>query len=830
MEVRQQSGKDSGIEGQSNDTSKFHFENILQDCRFALRQLRRNPGFALTAILILVLGISASVSIFGFVDAALLKPLPYSDNSRLVGVSGRIALGPQYNISYLDYQDFKKDNKVFTSLDVYQGTDFLLNTSEGTRRTDGANVSAGFFRTLGVAPVIGRDFLPTEDAPEAPRTVILSYATWQKRFGGHKEVLGQTVILDGVQSTIIGVLPQDFHFAPAGSPEFWMTVNPSGNCEQRRICHDLKGIAHLRDGVSVETALANLESIAQQLEMQYPDSNRGQGVFVMPLTDVIVGDIRPILLVLLSGTGLLMLMACVNVSSLLLVRSEIRRREIAIRGALGASNIRLILQFVTEGLLLVGTSTIIGVAMGYVTMKLLVRLIPKDMLDRMPYLNALGINLHVVLFACCIIVIAGLIFAFAPTFRLSLWDIHGGLASASRGSAGTVWRKLGSNLVVIELATATVLLVCAGLLGHSFYRLLHVDIGIKAEHLATLDVEGLESGYTTDDQKIALERQILTRLRQLPGVTSVGLSNSLPVNGNGPFMSLQVVGRPVLDEHNDVNLREVSPAYLSTLQARLLSGRHFTENDDAAKPRVAIINQALAKQYFPGENPLGKQISYSKSQRPPMEIVGIIENVKEGPLEEATWPTIYIPFEQHPERSFSVVVRTSQAEDAALSMLSGAIRQIDPSIALSGESTMVENINDSESAYLHRSSAWLVAGFAVLALLLGVVGLYGVVEYSVSQRTREIGVRLALGAQRNSVYRLILKEAGLLIAMGIGVGLVCSVAGAGLLRNLLFGINAWDVPTLAVVAAVLAVATLLASYIPARRASAVDPVEALRAE
>ena len=813
-----------------NDSSGFDFEHVRQDCRFALRQLRSNPGFALTAIVILALGICATVAIFGFVDAALFKPLPYRDTSRLVGVFGRIALGPQFNLSYLDYVDFKKENKVFQSLDVYGGADFLLNTPDGTERTDGAQVSAGFFRTLGVAPVLGRDFLPAEEVPGAARAVILSYASWQKRFGGNSNVLGQTLVLDGEQSTIIGVLPQNFQFALVGPAEFWIPVDPSGNCERRRICHNLKGIARLRDGVSTKTALANMESIARQLEAQYPDTNRGQGAYVMPLTDVIIGDIRPILLVLLSGTGLLMLMACVNVSSLLLVRSESRRREIAIRGALGASNTRLLLQFVTEGLLLVIISAIIGLGLGNATMKLLVQLIPKDMSDRMPFLQSASVNPHVLAFTCGLVLIAALVFALAPALRLSLWDIRGGLASSSRGSAGTVWRRLGSNLVVIEIATATVLLVSAGLLGKSFYRLLHVDTGIQAEHLATLDVEGLESGYSNDDRKIELERQILSRVAPLPGVTSVGISNSLPVNENGPFIWFQVVGRPDRDEHNEANLRQVSAGYLATLKARLLSGRYFTETDDATKPHVAIINQVMAKQYFPGESPIGKQIQLADLRGRQCRLWVSSKTSRRVLWEEATWPTVYVPFEQSPIRSFSVAVRTSQTEQSVLSMVASTIRQLGPSVAISGESTMSENIENSESAYLHRSSAWLVAGFAAMALLLGVVGLYGVVTYSVSQRTREIGVRLALGAQRGSVYRLILKEAGYLIAMGIGAGLICSILVSGLIRKLLFGIGSWDLPTLVSVTIMLAMATLLASYIPARRASSLDPIKALRVE
>jgi macrolide transport system ATP-binding/permease protein len=806
------------------------FENLLQDIRFAIRQLRKNRGFTCTAILMLALGMCASVAIFAFVDAALVKPLPYRNPSRLVSVTESIPLFPQANLSYLDYLDWKKLNRVFSSMDAYQHTGLLLHDSAGAQKASGARVSDGFFRTLGVTPALGRDFYAGEDLPAAPRTVILSYAAWQQRYGGKRDVLGQTVTLNGVPHTVIGMLPREFHFAPAEPAEFWTALHAASECDLRRSCHNLYGVARLDDGVSIQTALANMKSIAQQLERQYPDSNRDQGAAVAPLTESIVGDIRPILLVLLSGAGLLLLIASVNVASLLLVRSECRRREIAVRSALGAGRSRLIRQFVTEGLVLVAAGSVLGVVSASWAMQLLARLIPADMIARMSFLNDLDLNVRVIAFAGAIALLAAVLFSLTPTLRLSLSEMREGLAENSRGSAGNTWRRLGSKLVVLELATAVVLLVGAGLLGKSLYRLLRVDIGFQPDHLVTLQVAAPRSGYTKDEQAIALERQIVNRIESLPGVKSVGLASQLPIVHWGNTTWFRVLGRPWHGEHNQAPEREVSTGYFTTLGARLSRGRYFTEVEDKSKPRVAIINQALARQYFPGEDPIGKQLSYLTVPPKPLEIVGVVEDIKEGPLDTASRPALYIPFNQNVEHEFALVVRTSQAGQSLLPAMAAIIHQIDLGIVTTAGATMTDRINDSPSAYLHRSSAWLVGGFAALALLLGVVGLYGVIAYSVSQRTREIGVRMALGAQRGSVYRLILKEAGWLIAAGIVIGLVCSVAVGSLMRGLLFDVRSWDVSTLAAVAAVLGMSALLASYIPARRAASINPIDALRAE
>ena len=806
-------------------------ENLMQDTRFAIRQLRKNPGFTSTAILVLALGMCASVAIFAFVDAALIKPLPYRNPGRLAGVYESVRMFPQSNLSYPDYLDWKRLNKVFSSLDAYQHTGFMLSTPAGTQPARGARVTDGFFRTLGVSPVLGRDFRTGEDLPAASRTVLLSYAAWQNRYNGKRDVLGKTVTLDGEPNIIIGVLPRGFHFAPAEPAEFWAALHPVGYCDIRRGCHSLYGVARLKDGVSVQTALADMRSIAKQLEQQYPGTNRDQGATVLPLTEVIVGDIRPILLVLLVGAMLLLLIASINVASLLLVRSESRRREIAIRNALGASVPRLISQFVTEGLLLVAAGSVLGIISAFWAMQLLAKLIPADLIARMSYLNGLGLNIRVLVFAGLISLFAAVLFSITPTLRVSLSEARAGLAEGSRGLAGNTWRRLGSKLVLLELATAMVLLVGAGLLGKSLYRLLQVDLGLQPDHLATLDVAAPQHRYGKDEQAVALGRQVVSRIASLPGVQAASISSRLPVSGNGNTTWIRILGKTYHGEHDEVNEREVSSGYLTTLGAKLLQGRYFTDAEDLSKPRVVIINQALVKQYFPGEDPIGQKIGDTDlSPKSMKEIIGIVDDIREGSLDSETWPAIYEPFNQSPETYFSLVVRTSQAEQSLLPTLAAAIHGIDRDLVTLPGASMNQLIHDSPSAYLHRSSAWLVGAFAVLALLLGVVGLYGVVAYSVSQRTREIGVRMALGAKRSAVYRLILKEAGWLTAIGVVTGMACSIFVTRLMRSLLFGVQSWDLPTLAAVAFVLGVASLLASYFPARRAASVNPTEALRAE
>lgn len=841
--ARRQLGNFTRIQEQSRETIAFQFETAVQDLRYALRQLRNKPSFAITAILVLGLGLCASISIFAFVDAALLKPLPYEDPARLMEVTESIAMLPRADLSYLDYLDWKRLNTVFSSFDVYTRAGFLLRTPQGTEVVSGEEVTAGFFRTLGVHLLLGHDFDPALDLKAAPKTVILSYASWQKRFGGRKDIIGQTITSSGgsdaaksgadSSSTIIGVLPQDFHFAFAGNAEFWSPLKISMGCALRRGCHNLRGVARLKNEVTVQSALAQMKTIAADLEKQYPDTNRGQGAVVAPLSEVIVKDIRTILLVLLAGAALLLLIASTNVASLLLVRSEGRKREIAIRGALGASQPRLVRQFVTESLVLVAAAGIAGLGLAHIAIQVLPKLIPPEMLEEMPYLIGLGLSPRVLAFAAAISLFAAVLFSLTPLSRLRSARLQEGLTEGGRGSAGTAWRKLGANLVVLELAIAIVLLAGAGLLGRSLHRLLHVELGFQPNHLATLEIAmpNMRMSDADNERLVALERQMIARVSSLPGVVSVATDMQQPVTSNGNTAWIRFVGRPYNGEHNEVNQRDVSSEFFTTVKAKLLRGRYFTDAEDSSKPGVVIINEALAKKYFPGEDPLGKKVGDTElSPKSLAEIIGVVADIHESSLDTDTWPTIYLPYNQSPDSYFSLLVRTSVDENAILPEVVKAIHQVNSGIAMRNETTMLATIDNSPTAYFHRSSTWLVGGFAALALLLGAVGLYGVIAYSVNQRTREIGVRMALGAERKAVYELILKEAGWLVLLGTALGLLCAVPAGALMRNLLFGVRAWDLPTLASVAAILACSALLASYLPARRAASVNPVDALRAE
>jgi len=806
-------------------------EGILQDLRFAGRQLIKNPGFCCTTIFVMALGMGACVAVFAFVDATLIKPLPYWQPNRLVNVTERVAMIPRANLSYPDYLDWKSRNHVLSSLAVWGQQGYLLSTPSGVQEVTGGRVSDGFFATLGVAPLMGRDFYKGEDLPSAPHTVILSYAGWQKWFGGRPQVIGQEVTLSGDAYTIVGVLPQSFQFARAGNPPFWTTLHAKGQCDLRRGCHDLIGVGRLRDGVSVQNADAEMKAIAAQLEQQYPDSNRGQGAIVEPLREVLIGEIRPMVLVLLAGAGLLLLIGCVNGSSLLLVRSESRRREIAVRGALGASQARLVRQFVTEGLVLVVAGAAVGLVCAHVLLRVLLGFISKEMLPYTPYSGGLSIDPRALVFAGALSLFCLTIFSLAPALRFrNSTDLREGLAQDTRTATGRVWRRFASNLVVVELTLAVVLLAAAGLLGKSLYRLLHVDIGFLPDHMATMQVT-LPSNYATDTEKVALTRQIVTRVTSLPGVKSAGLTTRIPVSFNGDTTWIRFVGRPYHGEHNEVNERQVSSDFLKTLHARLLRGRYFTDAEDASKPRVVIINETLARKYFPDEDPIGKVIGDNDLSSKSLEqIIGVVADVREGLLDDDIWPAIYEPFNQGPDDSFTLLARTGQSEESLLPAMVDAIHQVDRGIAVSDEQTMQQRIDNSLSAYMHRTAAWLIGGFALLALVLGAVGLYGVISYSVSQRTREIGVRMALGAQRRELYQLVMTEAGRLTAIGIVAGLIGAVVAGLLMRAVLFGVPAWDVSTLLTVAAVLAASALLASYLPARRAVSVNPVEALRAE
>lgn len=803
-------------------------ETILQDLSFAVRQFARSPGFTWTAIGVFALGVAACLAVFAFVDSALVKPLPYQDPARLVAVFESAPIGPRYHISYDDFADFRRQNRVFSSIDMFEPDRFTLKRDTDLEQVPGARVSDGFFRTLGVTPILGRDFVQGEDQPSSPRTVLLSYITWQRRFGGSPSIVGQKITLDGTPSIVVGVLPSSFHFAPVEPAEFWATLHGDCTPGMGRICHRYYGVARLQDGTDLKDASANLSTIATQIAHAFPKSNRDRGVTILPLSQLVLGDVRPVLIALLAGSLLLLSIGLVNVSGLLLLRAETRKRETALRGALGASSGRLIRQFVVEGLLLAFVGTGFGACCGLCAVASLSRLVPTTLRASMPFLQATYISPHLMIAAGLILLIGGTVFSAVPSLRLFTSNMQRDLAEGGRSAARSSWRKVGSSLVMIELAVAMVLLIGASLLGKSFYRLTHVDLGITTDNLALLHVADMAD--KTEAQQIQLERTVLSRLSTIPGMSSVGISFRLAVGNGDGFAHYRVAGRAYPGEGDEANDRMASTGYFETLHAHLLRGRYFTENDGVKKPHVVVVNQTLARQFFPGEDPLGKHIVREYNPDELLEIIGVIADVKEGALDSEPTPAVYASFEQQPESDFFVTARSIQPARQLIPSMVAAIRSVSPEIIADQGDTMSERIGESQTASLHRSAAWIVSGFALLALVLGCIGLYGVISYSVSQRTREIGVRIALGCPRTSIYQLVLNEAGTLALFGITLGLVCSLLTTRLLRSMLFGVSPWDAASITSVAATLVAAALLASYLPARRAALMNPVEALRAD
>jgi predicted permease len=805
-------------------------EHMVQDLRLAVRQLAHSPALASTAVFVLGLGLGAATAIFAIVDAALIRPLPYPDPSALVSVTESTPQIPIAALSYEDYRDWKRLGRTLQSLDVYAARGFRLESPSGSVLAIGARVSSGFFRTLGVVPVLGRDFTSSEEQPGGPLSVVLSYAAWQKRFGGDPTVVGRAITLSDNLYTIIGILPAEFQFAPLGNAEFWATLQPTGPCEQRRSCHFLRAVGRLANGATVEAAAAEMSLIAARLERQYPDSNRSQGASVVPLPDLVVGDVRPILYALLGGATLLLVIACVNVASLLLVRGERRARELAVRVALGASRARLQRLFLTDAAVLVAMSSVIAFFLASWTIDGLVALVPADMSARVPFLSVAGLNARVLIAMAAVAGLVTAVLALTPAQRLSTIDPRERMGEGSRGASSRAWRRVGSRFVMLELATAMVLLVGAGLLGKSLHRLLTVDLHFRPERVAALRVALPRPEAAAPERAIALTRDILARAATVPGVASVAATSVLPVSFNGNTDWIRFVGRPYNGEHNEVNLRDVTPAYFRTIGSALLTGRHFTE-DDGRRRKVVIINAALARRYFPNQDPVGQRIGDTGlSPDSIKEIVGVVDDIREGPLDAEIWPAVYYPYSQGPDDDFWVVARTSTSPESAIPALVAAVRRAHAGLTVYGESTMADHIAESPAANLGRSAAWLIGTFAALALLLGVVGLYGVVSYATSQRTREIAVRLALGAQQRTVYGMILRDASWLVVVGIVSGSAAAIGAATLLRQLLFNTPPWDAVTIVAVAGMLAVAALAASAIPAHRASAIAPIDALRVE
>jgi len=805
---------------------------LLQDIQYGVRVLLRRPGFTIVAALVLALTIGANVAIFCFIETALLRPLPYRDPQQLVKIwdSRKAEVYSRFEASYPDYLDWKQQNQAFTALAAYSGGgNGILDGTDGPQMVPVGSVSDNFFQTLGVAPLFGRVFRPGEDLESAPRYVVLSYGFWQRRFGGRRDILGQSLTLNSRPRTIIGVLPKNFHFAPMGDNDLYVTLHASGGMKTRRNLHWLHPVGRLKPGVSLHQAQGMMNTLAANLEKQYPDSNQELRTVVVPLSELITGQIKPILMVLLVAVGLLLLIACANIANLLLARSATRAKEFAIRSALGARRWRVVRQLIVEGTLLATVGTAAGILFAIVATRWMIHTLPKQAIQSMPYLKDASVEPGLLLFAAGLDLLTALLFSLPPALGLSA-PLNNALKEGGPPSAAGSWRKVGSSLVVAEVAISAVLLVGSGLLLKSLYRLLNVDTGFTVSKLTTFYVFPDINRYSTQDKALVLHDKLVDALRSVPGVSSVGATSTPPIVGGNTSL-LRVVGAPLTPLAYEANSRDIDSGYFSTLQAKLRAGRYFDVRDNMNAPKVIIINETLAKIAFGDQDPVGKQIVFTYSpQEKPREVVGVVADVHEGLLSDPDKPAIYTPSAQGSDSIFAIVVRSDLDRATLWPELENAVHQVDPGIVLFQMQTMEDLIAQSPAAMMHRYPAWLVSIFAVSALLLGVVGLYGVVSYSVSQRTHEIGVRIALGAPRGSVLRLILVNGARLAAIGIAAGVAGAVLAGYCLRSVLFGVKPWDVATLIVVAAILSAICVLASYVPAHRAARLDPVKALRYE
>jgi putative ABC transport system permease protein len=801
---------------------------IGQDIRFGLRGLRSRPGFTLTVLVTLALGIGANAAIFSVVDAVLLRPLPFTQPDRLVHLwevyDSRV--DGKSEASYPDYLDWRARTKAFADLAGYQGGRFLLGGAQPATLA-GGRVTSNFFDLLGVRAMVGRTFVAGEDAVGAPRVVVLAYGFWQRQFAGDRDIVGKPIVIDGAPATVVGVLPRTFSFARQGSAEVWMPVDRPQSLRERRGSHWLNTIARLKPDVTIAAAYRDMSSIMRDLAREYPATNTGRDAKVVPLQEEFVGSVTPTLRLLYWSVVVVLLIACVNVANLLLIRGADRQREIAVRVALGAGRGRLIRQLLTESMLLAVLGGVLGLGVAQIGVHSLLGLIPARAVRGLPMLASAGLDARVITYTLLVSLLAGLGFGLVPALRLRAGAVHDSLKSASRGSTGGAAR-LRDSLVVAEVALTVILMSGALLFGRSLIRLLDIDPGFRVERLVSTNVVLPVSGYRDSTRVLAFYQRFTDALQAVPGVSAVGFTSKMPLDF-GNSASFAVAGRPAPQPGNEpsASYRQVTSDYFTAMGIPTISGRVFGTGDVFGAPQMAVVNRAFVSAYFENQNPLGQALVFGADT---VRIAGVVGDVPIGNLGDAIPPTLYLAFAQMPQVSMALALRTSLDRDQAARAIRQALTSLEPSAALTPVATMETILTDSPSVFMRRFPLFLVGAFAITALLLAVVGIYGVVSYSVAQRQREMGIRMALGAQPRSLVGLVVRHGGWMAIAGIVIGVGASLLLGRFAESLLFGVKASDPLTYASVAAALAVVAVAATVLPARRATRVDPALALRAE
>lgn len=840
--ARREFGNVTLVEEDSRDVWRWHLiENFLSDIRYGMRALSHNPGFSIVAILTLALGIGANTAIFSVVYAALIRPLPYSQPDRLITLSevrpqeGQSAQSNSliWVSSYPDYLDWTKQSKSFQSLAGFSGDAFTLYGAGEPELVFAAQATINFFSTLGVKPFLGRDFAAGEDIAAGPKVAILTYGCWMRRFGGDLHILGRSIRLDDKSVSIIGVLPREFEFAPRGNAEMWVPLHIEKDLATRRSLRWMPAIGRLAPGITSQQAQAELNSIGTGLAAAYPQENGAIQVVMVPLRDRIVGQIEPLLLILFGAVGFVLLIACANVTNLFLVRAAGRRREFSIRAALGASRARLISQLLVESAMLAAAGGLLGLLFAQWGTSLLITAIPETLLTFTPFLRDAHANLAVLAFLCIAVIFTGLAFGLAPALQVSHGRENETLKEETRASAGGVRARLRGALVIAEIAFCLVLLIGSALMVKSLTALLGRNPGFDAQNLLVFGVNLPPTSYPKDPDAVRFDKGFTDRLGKIPGVVGVTSNSVVPLTGSGASVRFVIEGQPVATGHeNECNIRDISNNYFSVMRIALRAGRMFDDSADSdTAPKHVIVNEAWVKRYLHGEDPIGKRIRFTYSPKEPFrEIVGVVGNTADAGLDSNDEASLFCPFSQDADSFINYVLRTAGNPANALGGVRSSLRAVDPQLVVIQPFTMEQIISQSPSVFLRRYPSYLIVSFAALALVLAMVGLYGLISYSVSQRTRELGIRIALGAQQNDVLRLVLGEGARLTLIGVLLGLAAAVGLTQLMRSLLFGVSAMDPVTFVSVAVVLALVAIASCYIPARRAMSTDPAVTLRYE